>query len=129
MTTTYRDCPRLSPTRFAAVPRWAAAVAILGVLMVSLGADQPAAKPKKLVLFDGKTLDGWKKTDFTAGGDVKVEDGTIVLSIGSSMSGITSSRKDLPVTNYELTYEAMRLSGYDFFAAATSVSDRYLQYT
>lgn len=124
MTTSYRDGSRPVPTRFTAFPRWTTAVAILGVLCVSLGADQPAkepaaGKPKKLVLFDGKSLDNWNKTDFTACGEVKVEDGTIVLNVGSSMTGITSTRKDLPVTNYELTYEAQRLSGYDFFAAAT----------
>ena len=72
-----------------------------------------------LVLFDGKSLDGWKKTDFFRAGEVKVEDGTIVMSVGGSMTGITSTRQDLPKTNYELTYEAMRLSGRDFFAAAT----------
>ena len=35
------------------------------------------------------------------------------------MTGITSTRKDLPLTNYQLSYEAMRLDGSDFFAAAT----------
>ncbi len=35
------------------------------------------------------------------------------------MTGITTTRKDLPRTDYELTYEAMRTSGTDFFAAAT----------
>ena len=35
------------------------------------------------------------------------------------MSGITATRADLLTTNYELTYEAMRLDGRDFFAAAT----------
>jgi hypothetical protein len=35
------------------------------------------------------------------------------------MTGITTTRRDLPKTNYELTYEARRLTGRDFFAAAT----------
>jgi hypothetical protein len=78
-----------------------------------------AAPPEKLVLFDGKSLDGWKKTDFAHSGDVKVEDGAIVLGAGRSMTGITSTRQDLLNTNYELTYEATRLKGRDFFAAAT----------
>ena len=34
-----------------------------------------AGTPEALVLFDGKTLDGWKKTDFSRPGEVKVEDG------------------------------------------------------
>ncbi len=79
-------------------------------------ADLPG---KPLVLFDGKTLDGWKKTDFFQAGEVKVEDGSIILTHGPKMSGITSTRKDLPKIDYELTYEAMRTAGTDFFAAAT----------
>ena len=38
---------------------------------------------------------------------------------GAVPSGITSTRKDLPTTNYELSFEAQRLDGFDFFAAAT----------
>src|SRR5262249_42006390 len=71
------------------------------------------------VLFDGKSLDGWKKTDFYKPGDVKVQDGTIVMAEGTPMTGITTARQDLPRSNYELSYEAMRLVGSDFFAAAT----------
>jgi hypothetical protein len=78
-----------------------------------LGADGPRA------LFDGKTLDGWKDAGFNKGPAPKVEDGTIVLPTGSPIVGITSTRKDLPTTNYELSYEAMRTDGQDFFAAAT----------
>ena len=71
------------------------------------------------MLFDGKSLEGWKKADFFNAGEVKVEEGRIVISPGRSMSGITSTHFDLPTTNYELSYEAMRLEGRDFFAAAT----------
>lgn len=98
---------------------------ILGVSTVAQSADPPAekakpeAKPQKLTLFDGKSLEGWKKTDFFSAGDVKVENGMIVLGIGSSMSGVTCTRKDLPTLDYELAYEAQRLIGFDFFAAAT----------
>jgi hypothetical protein len=88
---------------------------------VSSGAEPTSAKEKskKLVLFDGKTLDGWKKTNFGGEGEVKVDNGTIIMEMGASLTGITGTRKDLPTVNYELSYEAMRLSGYDFFAAAT----------
>jgi len=82
-------------------------------------AKKPPAKPKKIVLFDGKTLKGWKKTNFGGEGEVTVEKGTIFMEFGSSLTGITSTRKDLPTTNYELSYEAMRLDGFDFFAAVT----------
>ncbi len=108
--------------------RRAVVVATTLVLVFSTGVassrgeeKKPTAKPKskKMVLFDGKTLKGWKKTNFGGEGEVKVEKNTIFMEFGSSLTGITSTRKDLPTTNYELSYEAMRLDGFDFFAAAT----------
>ena len=86
-------------------------------------ADKPKTSPTGAsgirVLFDGKSLEGWSKCDFYKAGEVKVENGMIVMTKGVSMSGITTTRHDLPTTNYELRYEAMRLEGQDFFAAAT----------
>jgi hypothetical protein len=91
------------------------------VLFACLGmiaADEP---PAAAALFDGKTLEGWEKTPFYGADslDVRVEDGAIVLPEGRSMSGVTSTRADLPKVDYELTYEAKRTAGNDFFAAAT----------
>lgn len=82
-------------------------------------ADRAGVKPGTIVLFDGKSLDGWKPTDFFRPGEIKVDGGAIVMAAGKPMTGITSTRRDLPTTNYELRYEARRLSGDDFFAAAT----------
>jgi hypothetical protein len=100
----------------------------------ALGADQPAAiqedhslsvdKPAKVPapewnsLFDGKTLDGWKKTEFGGEGEVEVVDGRIVLNMGY-MTGVTSTREDLPLTNYEIELKAVRLDGNDFFCGLT----------
>lgn len=94
-------------------------LACAGLFVGSMGSVLADDPPGKRSLFDGKTLDGWKKSDFSHSGAVQVEDGRIVMAVGEPMSGITSTRQDLPRTNYELTYEAMRLSGEDFFAAAT----------
>jgi hypothetical protein len=101
--------------------RWAALVPIICLLVTSLWAAQPerAGRPGKQVLFDGKSLDGWKKTGFYHAGEVKVEDGKIIMNAGGPMTGITSTRRDVPKVDYELGYEAMRLGGEDFFAAAT----------
>ena len=99
------------------------------VATVEAGPDDkapPASTSGAKVLFDGKSLD-WKKCDFYEPGEVKVEDGLIIMSKGVSMSGITSTRQDLPTTNYELSYEAMRLAGRDFFAAATRIETRRKQ--
>jgi hypothetical protein len=124
METIRRAGLHVGPASPTLLRRCAVAVATVCMLFTTVGADQtdedpPAGKPKTLVLFDGKSLDGWKKTSFSRPGDVKVEDGTIIMAVGRPMTGITSTRQDLPTTNYELSYEAMRLVGSDFFAAAT----------
>lgn len=78
---------------------------------------KPAASPKDEPIFDGKTLKGWKATDFAGRGEVLVKDGTIVLESGQ-MTGITWTN-DLPRMNYELSLEAMRVEGSDFFCGLT----------
>jgi hypothetical protein len=82
----------------------------------------PATNKKEartIKLFDGKTLNGWKVTNFGGEGEVLVEDGKIVMEMGFSLTGITSLRKDLPTTNYEIQLEANRLDGVDFFCTLT----------
>jgi hypothetical protein len=97
-------------------PRWLLAVAACCVVAGPLVAD---VAPGRRVLFDGKSLDGWKKADFVRSGTVTVEDGTLVMNAGGYMTGVTTTLRDLPTTDYELSYEAMKLAGRDFFAAAT----------
>ncbi len=69
-------------------------------------------------LFDGKTLTGWKATDFGGQGEVRVQDGAIVMEMGT-MTGITWTGDDLPRNNYELTLEGRRTDGIDFFCTTT----------
>lgn len=95
---------------------------LLSLVTLALGASfsiTRAEDPKPIDLFDGKTLDGWKVSEFYKPGDVTVKDGEIHLAVGNPMSGITSTRKDLLTTDYELSYEAKKVKGSDFFAAAT----------
>lgn len=68
-------------------------------------------------LFDGKSLTGWKVTDFAGKGEVQVKDGTIFLGMGY-MTGITRT-SPVPRMNYELSLEAMRVEGSDFFCGLT----------
>ena len=68
-------------------------------------------------LFDGKSLAGWKETDFAGRGGVKVESGKMLLESGI-MTGVTWTN-DLPHMDYELTLEAMRVEGSDFFCGLT----------
>ena len=64
------------------------------------------------------TLGEWKKTAFGGEGDVVVEDGQILIDAGNPMSGITWKGK-CPKMNYELSLEAQRVSGSDFFCGLT----------
>ena len=70
-------------------------------------------------MFDGKTLKGWKVPNFGGEGEVYVKDGAIVMEMGSMITGITWTGKELPETNYELQLEARRTLGGDFFATTT----------
>ena len=69
-------------------------------------------------LFDGESLIGWKAPEFGGEGEVRVEDGSIVMEMGNMMTGVTYTG-DLPRSNYELTLEGMRLEGHDFFCTTT----------
>ncbi len=68
-------------------------------------------------LFDGKTLAGWKTSDFAGSGEVRAEDGKIVLGMGV-MTGVTCTNP-IPRMNYEVSLEAMRVDGSDFFCGLT----------
>jgi hypothetical protein len=77
--------------------------------------DQPAWKD----LFDGKTLTGWKVTDFGDGGKVAVKDGAIVIEKAEPMNGVTYARGDFPKMDYEVRLEAKKVDGNDFFCTTT----------
>lgn len=69
-------------------------------------------------LFDGKSLEGWKITEFGPQGPVLVSDGKIILNYGDGCTGITW-QKEFPKVNYEVTVEAQKTSGNDFFCGIT----------
>ena len=82
---------------------------------ISQTPPSPAGDP----LFDGKTLTNWQPSKFYGQGPVTVENGDIILAAGKDLTGITWSGSALPTTNYELTLQARRLEGRDFFAGVT----------
>ncbi len=71
-------------------------------------------------LFDGKSLAGWKETDFLGAGKVTVENGVITIGSGI-LTGINwaSSSLPFPAAGYEIHVEAARMKGSDFFAGIT----------
>jgi Domain of Unknown Function (DUF1080) len=69
-------------------------------------------------IFDGKTLSGWRETDFGGHGPVEVESGLIVLGTGDGLTGVNWTNT-LPKVDYEIALEAMRVQGSDFFCGLT----------
>ncbi len=93
----------------------AAALAVIHSANAGVGKERAGWKP----LFDGKSLAGWKATNFGGEGEVEVKDGTVIMEIGNDMTGITYDRKDFPRLNYEVSLEAKRIRGNDFFCTTT----------
>lgn len=107
-------------------------VAVFSCPLIAMGADKAdppasngqtasdskdAAKPQSL--FDGKELGHWKSTDFGGQGEVKVEDGKMILTHGESLTGVTW-QGDVPARmNYEIELDAQRVDGSDFFCGLT----------
>jgi hypothetical protein len=115
--------------------QFAAAIAIAAGLSACAQdkADAPAAADKKPIaqqpapaspydwrpVFDGKTLTGWTKTDFAGGAEPRVEAPSLILPAGDMLTGVTYTGKDLPKMNYEVSMEAQRVDGADFFVGLT----------
>jgi hypothetical protein len=79
----------------------------------------PAGGPEWRSLFYGKDLGRWASAEFGGEGQVHVEDGAIVLPMGSPMTGVTW-QGELPARiDYEIEWEAQRTLGNDFFCALT----------
>ncbi len=66
-------------------------------------------------LFDGKTLGKWKSAEFGGEGKVEAKDGELRVAEGAAVSGVTWSGGELPKMDYELTLEAKKIEGGDFF--------------
>jgi len=92
----------------------------LGLFIAKIGFSQvPGEKAEWKSLFDGKTLKGWKQSDFFKPGKSSVKDGAIILEKGSKMTGLTYDGKDFPKMNYEVSLESKRVDGRDFFCTTT----------
>jgi hypothetical protein len=70
------------------------------------------------LLFNGTNLEGWEITTFGPQGAVYVSGGSIILGMGDGCTGITW-KKEFPSDNYEVTLEAKRIQGTDFFCGMT----------
>lgn len=80
--------------------------------------SQPFEGEGWVPFFDGKTLTGWRETDFGGRGEVECESGLIVLDTGDPLTGINWTNR-VPKMNYEVALDAMRVTGSDFFCGLT----------
>lgn len=92
----------------------------------SAPAPEPTSSGEKtdasgvIPLFDGKTLGSWEKTRFGGEGDVFVdEEGNLEFGFGAVISGVNWKGEPPATSNYEISLEAMKLDGNDFFLALT----------
>jgi len=100
---------------------------ILLILTLSCSDKKPPSKKEMSLmheirdtsfLFDGKSLDGWEITNFGPQGPVYVSGDKIILGMGDGCTGITW-KKAFPRTGYEVSLDAMRVAGNDFFCGIT----------
>ncbi len=109
------------------ISRWIFALAVLIPLFTAgcgnrqksdnSGVQQDQQEGLK-TLFDGESLDGWEITNFGTQGPVQVSGGNIVLGMGDGCTGITWDG-DFPKMDYEVSLEAKKISGNDFFCGMT----------
>ena len=78
------------------------------------------AKLREIKLFNGKNLEGWKSSEFGGDGEITIEDNALILDMGNDLTGVTwKDAKVLPKVNYEISLEAQRVDGSDFFCGLT----------
>lgn len=70
------------------------------------------------MMFDGQSLGKWKPTAFEGHSEVRIENGQLMLPVGHDMTGVTYTG-ELPHLDYEVSLEAMRVEGHDFFCGLT----------
>ncbi len=67
---------------------------------------------------DTKETKAWRETDFSGKGKVYVKNGVVYLEQGNDLTGINWAGQ-LVRMDYEITLEAMRVAGDDFFCGLT----------
>lgn len=96
------------------------AIVLLAALLP--GGLAVAEQRGEVALFDGKSLDDWEMVDIGGSGYVELNENKEVMVIrqGESLSGaIYKKAADLSIERYEITLEARRTAGVDFFCGLT----------
>ncbi len=97
----------------------------LFVLPLCLVSCDQSSKPKPVTrwdLFSEPSLALWKEAAMPKGGGIERESEGFKLKPGNPMTGIVFpdwEKQGLPLTDYVISYEAMRSGGRDFFGGVT----------
>lgn len=81
-----------------------------------------ANRVSRWALFETPLVDRWQDAKMEGGGAVQKEADGFTLKEGAPMTGHVFpvwEQEGLPAMNYRVTYEAMRVSGTDFFGSVT----------
>ena len=82
----------------------------------------PVSKAVPLALLEAPLAVHWHGVVILDAGEIAVKDGELTVGAGKPMSGVRFdgwTAEKLPVTDYEVSFEARRVEGQDFFAAMT----------
>jgi len=75
---------------------------------------------ESISLFDGKSLSGWETIEFGGEEEIEVVAGEIQMGGGEALTGIGIDRDiEVPKINYEISLNAKRRDGNDFFCGLT----------
>jgi len=97
----------------------AVATTSLCLTLANLAGDKPTTLPSTSI-FNGHDLGHWKASDFAGGGEPHVENGSLILPMGERLTGVTWTEPTMILkTDYEITLEARRVDGSDFFCGLT----------
>ncbi|HVV01155.1 MAG TPA: DUF1080 domain-containing protein [Verrucomicrobiae bacterium] len=115
-----RQSPKPIATAAQASPPASNSASLTEADLTKLAAEPSLALPpgEWRKLFDGDDLVGWRATDFAGHGDVECKHGMIVLGMGDPFTGVNYTNA-FPTENYEISLEAARLMGSDFFCGLT----------
>jgi len=107
-------CVSSRPNPSAVLPQRAAvtspdAVAVTPREIIHAAASQPLSPVAG---------DGWRVTDFGGEGRVELREGLLVFGMGVPFTGVNYTNA-VPKLNYEVSLEAMRVEGDDFFCGLT----------
>ncbi len=111
-------------TRSQRPPTWLS-LSVLSLFLALIGCEpkhDSGASPTRWSLFEAPLIDHWRDAGIEGCGEVKREAGGFTLEEGAPMTGNvfpTWEQDGLPLTNYRITYDALRVSGSDFFGSVT----------